>query len=572
MRLSRAECNPNLSLKKPMKRWLKSILVVVMATSLSCTLAQVVKETTQELSKKAHKGFMDEVTFENGNINVLYKIKGDKKADEIFYEMYTFDKDLKFIESKPANEPKVESKPDREQKYLNAYVGGKTSFDVLSMKLKVRLTTIAQKWDYRRQRYVRDKVISDEVVKLKEEGGKSYYGVAELEPDPETKGVVVLAYYETDDKKNPKQFMLLTIDYDGNIKEKNIDATGAYSMVYCQNISEEAPGKAVGKNDFIVILAPKKGAPDPSKYVYLHYDLKGNLKNKVEFNSPSPNLLVNSIDVKDGEVFLSALSKKENHSYDEEFAEYATIESPGYMKTSGIANYQKDKYDRNAKDELDNFHLLKFSGNKMVFATTAKVSEFKSKARTVPGEKTGKIYNGKKFKVTNFEVTPANEFLVAGQLTFQVNIGDLKNPRYVPGYGDIICLHFDANGNLKAQYAVDKVYEDKKSEVLVMPQKFYVSGDGKYAYWQIMELKGFLGYNNFWDAYADKKSYRPRFFPRITRIDLQNATLSEFKNPGQGKYFAYEDGLFFNPSALTTTFVGRDYEHEVLWICKVTFE
>ncbi|MBS1682731.1 MAG: hypothetical protein JST48_13545 [Bacteroidetes bacterium] len=543
-------------------------LLLCSCISVACTLsAQTIKETAQPLTKQAHKGFLDDVTFADGNINVLYKIGGDKKKNELFYENYSFDKDLKFIETKSANQPKEESKPNREMKYLSAFVGGKTSFDVLSMKLKVRLMNVSQKWDYKRQAYVRDEVISNDVIKLKDENGHSYYGVAELDNE-DSNDIVVLAYYETKDKKNPKQYVLLTISHDGNIIEKNIDATGSYAMTFCQSISDDAQG-AVEKNDFIVVLAPNRQSPDLSKYVYLHYGIKGNLKSKVEFNSPATSMLVNSIDVKNGEVYLLGLSKKGTKAYEDVFEEYATIESPAY---SSNVNYQKDKYDKAANNEMDNFHLLKFSGNKMVFATSASVSEFKSKKKIAPGEKSGKVYNGKKFYVSNFEVTPAHEYLIAGQITSRVNIGDLKNPDFRTAYGDVVCFHFDTNGNLKAEYAIDKIYEDKKSEIFDMPQKFYTSADGKTTYWEIMEVKGYSGYNSFADAYNGRKTFRPRYFPRITKIDLTAASLSEFKTPGQQKYFVYNSGIFFNDKTSTATFVGRDEDHENLWISQVTFD
>jgi hypothetical protein len=447
---------------------------------------------------------------------------------------------------------------------MGAWVGGGTSFDILSMKLRVNLTTRKQVWDYKKQRYVTDKVLSSETIKLKNENGRAYYGVDQYRSD-ETGDFIVLAYYETKDKKNPRQYVLLTMTFDGDVTEKNLDVNGAYSMVFCMEVAGDAPGQAIGTQDFVMVLAPKKGTAEADKYVYLHYDIKGNLKNKVEFKSPSTNLLINSANVKKGEVIFLGLSTKSKDGYDEVFEDYAPIENPNF---SGNANAQMMRYDKAAAQDMDFFHLLKFNGNKMVLSTTASIDDFKSKKKIAPGEKSGKIYNGKKFFVQNFEVTPANEYLVAGQLLSRVM---LDGSSFL-AYGDVVCLHFDANGALKAQYAIDKVFEDKKSEIFDMPQKFFLSGDGKYAYWEIMEVKGYQGYDTFMDAYNGRKTFRPRYFPRITRIDLQNATLGQFKTPGEKKYFTYKDGRLFDANTLTRTFVGRDEDHETLWISKVTFE
>ena len=535
---------------------------MVMALMAFSLFAQKIVEGEGPLSNKAAKGYsMQGTTFaENGNIDILYKIKGDKKKNELFYELYSFDKDLKFLEGKSVKEPKVETQPDKTVKYLGAWVGGITSFDVLSMKLKVGFKEANYKWNYKKQMYVQDKLISSETIKLKTESGRNYIGVAEFGSE-ENSILTVLAYFETDDKKNPKQYVLLSIDYDGGIKEKNIDVTGAYSMVFCQEITEEAPGKSVGKQDFVVVLAPKTGNGDATKYVYLHYDLKGTLKNKVEFTSPSSNLLVNSVDVKNGEVFMSALSTKSKDAYEEVFKDYASIGNPG---ADDDGNFQLAKWNKAASEEMDNLHLLKFSGNKMIFATTAPVSEFKAKKQVAQGEKSGKVYNGKKFTVQNFEVTPNNEFLVTGQITFWQLVGKVA----MKSYGDIICFHFDSQGKLKAQYAVDKLYEDRLSETSSMPQKFFVTSDGKSAYWEIIEFK-------MEKNFAGKLT--EHYFPRIVKIDLAKATLGEFKYPGNKKYYIYngDDGsitMYFDENTATRTYVGIGIKDETVWVSKVTFE
>src|SRR5436190_18763519 len=192
--------------------YMKVAVTTILTFAITCLFGQTVKEGTSPLSAKARKGYLENVSFADGNMEVLYKIPGDKKTNERFFEVYSFDKDLKFMATKSANEPKIESQPDREQKYLAAWVGGSSSFDILSMKLRIRARTVKEKWDYQSQRYVVDEVISDEKVKLKNEEGRSYYGVAQFRSD-ETGDFIVLAYIETKDKKNPRQYMLLTITF-----------------------------------------------------------------------------------------------------------------------------------------------------------------------------------------------------------------------------------------------------------------------------------------------------------------------------------------------------------------------
>lgn len=548
-------------------------------------MAQNIQETVTPLSKAAHKGFMEDVKIDGeGNINVLFKIKGDKKADELFYEQYTFDKNLKFVETKPAKEPKIDSRPDKESKAMATWVGGKTSFDVLSMKLKAGFATNLYRWDYKKQAYVYKKTLKSDKVKLKNEDGRSYYGVEEYEmPTGET---LVLCYFETKDKSNPKQFVLVTINFDGEVKEKNLDVNGNYSLVYCKEFSPDGSDKKE-TNEIAIVLAPNKGMPDLKAYVLLRYDLQSNFKGKVEFQSPVTAMLVNSIDAKNGDIFLSGVSHKGDKPYEASFNDYSTMASPGYQALNQYASPANAKYRQAAEEDMDFFHLTKISNGKVVFSSTSPINDFKSKIKYAPGEKGAKPYKGHKFYISNVEVTPSNEYLVTGQLLSRINLSALagnslanKNnwvastvgtgmPKYTDAYQDIVCLHFDKDGKLKAQYAVDKVFEDRKSELFKMPQTFFLSSDGKYAYWMISEVKGYSGYDSFFDKLEGKKNFGARYFPRVCKIDLQGASLSEFKYPGNKKFF-YADDIRYSNNMVTI--IGQDEDEENLWACKINFD
>jgi hypothetical protein len=105
---------------------------------------------------------------------------------------------------------------------------------------------------------------------------------------------------------------------------------------------------------------------------------------------------------------------------------------------------------------------------------------------------------------------------------------------------DIVCFHFDKTGNLKAQYGIGKMNNDKKSEIFEMKQIFYPSLDRKIVYWQLIEIKDFKGYESFLDAYYSNPMWYAMCFPRIVKIDLSNNTLGAIKVFGEGKYFLKE--------------------------------
>ncbi len=554
-----------------MKKWtITPALFILLGQISQQSVAQTITESAQPLTKEAQKGYIDDVKFgTDGQIHVIYQNKIEKKATEVSYEDYVFDKSLKFVEKKATSVDK-EVKPDKEEKMFAVYVGGGpkcTSFDVLSMK--IRAYTFTRKfsdWNYKKQRYETVKDVDKERGKLKSEDDKPYFGIESWYL--EDKGTfAVLAYTETKDKKNPKHYVLLNIDIEGNVKEKILDISGNYSLVYSQKISEEQSGKAVGKQDFIAIFAPKDGAPNISEYVYLHYDMGGTLKNKLVFQSQSTNLLVTNATVIDGAVYLFGQSKDSKKAFSEVFEDYAAIESPCYLASGGDApNNQQSKYNKAADDEMDNFHILKVTGGKLDFATKAPITDLKAKMKTPPSDKGASAYKGKKFSISRFEVTPANEYLIAGQLLYRVNVGNLKNPWFIPAYGDIVCLHLDAKGNLKAQYAVDRMFETKKSTVFEMDQSFYFGADGKSVYWEILEVKG---ERDAWSGAINNYE----MYPRIAKIDLEKLSVSDFKVFGKKKYFVYKSFVgAFIPEQNCKVYFGKDDDESVLWVGKVAFD
>jgi hypothetical protein len=519
--------------------------------------AQEFKETVQPLSVKAQKGYLYDVSKDvTGNSNVTYKMKLDKKSEDVSYEKYSFDKDLKFIGATDVQVAK-EQKEDKEHTFYYANVGGSTSFDVLSMKLKLTKVVRLLTWNHDNQRYVTKKTISNETIKPRNDAGKVYLGYASYVSDDDAKSdVFVLAKADTKDKSLANIFYILQFNSNLELKEKAIDLQGAYSLVYCEQLQSE---------DVVMVFAPKKGSADVSKYVYYRFDIEGNQKDKAEFTSPASALAISAAYEKDGNVYFFGTSTKSNKSYEDVFNEYAPISSPGF--TQGGNNYTDLKWRNSVNETMDNFHLLKFTGSKLDFSSTTPVADFKAKFKTAPDDKGATAYKGKKFFIESFYVTPAEEYLVAGQLSTKVNMG---SSNIVDAYEDIVCFHFDKTGNLKAQYGIGKMNNDKKSEIFDMVQAFYPSSDGKSIYWELMEIKGAKGYESFMDAYNGDVTFYPLYFPRIVKIDLGNSSLGTIKVLGDEKYFLRKNFTSqFDKTENSITYIGQDEDWKKLWIGKV---
>ncbi|MBC7440200.1 MAG: hypothetical protein H7250_09475, partial [Flavobacterium sp.] len=233
---------------------MKTIYYGILFFIISSSSAQEVLENVQPLSNKARKGYLYDATKDNnGNTDVIFKMKIDKKSDAVAFEKYSFDKSLKFISSSDTQEKKAIIS-DRETTSLYAYVGGSSSFDVLSMKLKINKVVALKTWNYKKQQFETKKIISDETVKFKNDNGKTYKGYAAYNSFKDAKqNLFCLTKIDAKDKAVADQFIFLLIDENLEFQEKPVGLNGSYSLVFCEQLKNE---------NIAMIFAPNKGAGD----------------------------------------------------------------------------------------------------------------------------------------------------------------------------------------------------------------------------------------------------------------------------------------------------------------------
>lgn len=536
---------------KKMKKVIVLCLFVV--TSFYYGFAQ---EAVTKLSSKAAKGFLYLSDYDGNNLAVTYKMPVKKRSKEVLYEQYLFDKALTYKGTNPVSFEK-EEKPDRTAGSLRAYVGGNTSFNVMSMKLKVNKEEWEERWNMARQRYEYGKRLSSTTVKLKKDierylGHASYSG--------ENEELIVVAAYDAPRKSDGRMFSLLKIDMDLDVQEIPVTTDPGYSLVYTD---------VLNNGNIYLVLAPATG----NNYLYAEYTNKGKEVVKNNFEAPSPNTLIFMHTEREGNLYFIGLSRNSHDPYPKVFDDYAPIFSPGYPNA---ANYQQDKYEKKGfNKEAENFHLMKFDAGRLLYASTTSVSKFASQVKTPPSQKKGTPYKGKRIEMQEFYVTPSGEFLMAGQLTKKKfiktsNKAMFGDAQIVTMYLDMVCFHFDAQGNLKAQYAVDKMLNDKKSEVFQIMHNFIASSDGNTVYWEVLEVKGTEGYADFIDAYNGRPSFYGHYFPRIAKINTTQATISNFDViGGKGKYLLYKNNsLVWDNSGRTRYYVGHDKKYKNLFVGK----
>ena len=100
------------------------ILLLVWLVGISAVSGQAVKKSQHALSKKASKGYLFKIDQKvKSSVRVTYKIPGDKKKEEMFFEKYTFGNDLAFSGSAAANIAKT-TKENQTINYYYAVVAG----------------------------------------------------------------------------------------------------------------------------------------------------------------------------------------------------------------------------------------------------------------------------------------------------------------------------------------------------------------------------------------------------------------------------------------------------------------
>lgn len=513
------------------------------------------KETSEELSKEAKKGVLDNVNLaENGDIRVTYQMKVSKKSDEVNYEDYVFSKDLKFLGIQKTKENK-EVHPNKQVTSISAFVGGSNSFNVMSMTLNLSKEVWEKEWNYSKQTYKWGKRISKDQVKPKNNDSK-YRGFASYDNDDDG-SVLVLASY---DKGDEDQFVFLHISNDLTLNESKLPLSGNYSLVFC--------GRLKSGNIFSV-FAPNKGAADTKKYFYAECTSDGKIVNANDFNAPSPNMAIMDYSEVNGSLYFAAASDKSDDAYNELFTSYAPIGNPGY---STAANRQMDKYEkRMLGQKFEKFHLLQFTNGKLQFASTTIIKDIKNLVVNPPSQKKSHPYEGKKFEVQNITVTPSGDILVAGQLVDKKIVN--KGNSYEYRYYDYVCLQFDGQGALKTQYAVEKVFNDSKDEMFSARQNFIMSKDGKTAYWELMEVKAVKYYASVADAFNGNSTIAGHFYPRIAKINLASRTMSDFEELGEkGKYVVYNNHTSITDNNGNCYYFGHDKDYERIWVGSYSFQ
>ena len=557
-----------------------TLITTALLLTLTSFSQEPVVEKLQPLSKNASKGyFYDAIQNpETGGIEVSYKFKGKAKDDKGTFETYYFDKDLNFSKQEESTVIKSDAdKADYTKDFIYARVGGCSSFDVLGTTLHLSKRTYNYKWNSDKKKFTRKRT-ADVEIKPKNDDKRSFSGYAAFNGE---NGMMILVSSETkgEDKKMKKDFILLQVGMDLNIKEIPLPLE-ASQLVYSstlQNTSTEDEDAAESDNcelcnsDMVFIFAPtfdKKSNTDYKKYTYLRVDKNGVVKENIRFDAPSPNLIITGLgQSKDGATYMFGSYTKDDKTFDQMYKEYSPLANPCY--TAGANNRMEGYENKTEKVEMDFMSVLKFKDGKNEWIKNTSIDDLAKLVKTPAGQKKASVYKGKRLKIQYFNVLSNGDIFISGQLLSSEVIDKI----YSKTYKDVICLQFTNKGELAAQYGVKpESIDDKKNVLYQIPQVFYPGTDGTVLYWNLLETNVFKGYADFYDAYVGEATFYKNYHPSMIKINTATKEIMDYQEIGKRKYLLNQHRPFiYNEKNGTIIYIGSDKKSN-LWLAKYTMK
>ncbi len=550
---------------------MKNILILVLL--IWTTNGLFSQQTIQPISNDAQDGALYNAAFaDDGSLSLEYGLM--KKKETAFVD-YFFSPDLKFIKENESAEPKAKKLdlPEVKYDYIYTSVGGCSSFDILSMSLNVDKYSVTKTWNNKKQHYVAD--IKKSSIGEKKGNKFNYKGYVGYY-DAKSGANLVLVKENDKSKDDAKQYKLVKITLDGNVKEIPIGELAQYSIVFSELVKKN-PGADnqyddpnLAEYNALFVFAPyKESGANPKDYVVLLVDGDGNIIWKTPVTMPSVATIITDVEQNGNDIyFFGMTSPGKAKYYRDEFMDYSNIANPCYPD---FYNYRDNQREINlTKVEPDNLVMMKISDGKLAYLNTTPASVLNSKKVVPPSVKKVPKTPFTKFHLQAFRVFANGDILVAGQRTKVVTI----NKTSARAYEDLICLHFDNSGNLKAEYYVEpQLATSKKDQVFQMQHMFIPSQDKKTAYWIMFEPEGVNGYANFWDAMNDRKTLYANFQPVVMKIDLDGVKISDPELPLGKEYLSYSDySLIFRPNSSEAVFLGHTRKSDKVGLTKYDFK
>jgi hypothetical protein len=568
-----------------MKQLILSLLISIGLLSSTDIYAQLeVHEQVHEISRKSMRGYLGgvETNEEKMTFDMIYVLPSS--ARKVKLETYTFDEQLKLINTKKEEED-IEKVRTR-YKWFN-FKGEEFTKNLLTAsitmggKLVFRRKEVTYRYSWWFGRYNKTVKTLDKVKPTGDAGEKYIFRGGAYEVDLDE---TVLVFAGVQEKKNDiigssMNYDLIRCDKDVNITVlSKVKFDYPYQPIFAEPILDDV--NVLNDDmprDWVVVFAPMggptvKGAnlnPKTNEYVYFRISPQGEIKERIAIIAPSNGWRVLQAYEKDGAVFLygPTLTKDISNKYIDQLYKtglVATTSADAEEKTESnsssgafgglksLANTFAGNQDMGTTQEAIDVMLdeLKFTGfsigkikaGKLVFLKDTPIAEFNSKSVTPAGQKKALEFDGKRFQTYSINVVSSGDIIINGQ--------DFKVGKSIIGssgsdgarlYKGVYMFQFDQQGNLKHNYGIQLDQKERAgffnkspltSDMFAAESSIYESPDKSKAYWFLHTCRAIEDVTDvdkgFWSTTVTK-SWSPLYTFQYGTIDLEKGTAGEFK-------------------------------------------
>lgn len=513
-------------------------------------------EKTHDVSKEAMKGFIHIVNsdLEKRQIDVVYRVRA--KKNQAKFITYSFDTDFNLLNQ---SEELIDMEKELPSKYRpKKYKGEDFSREGLAVDPNMMGTLVLKRkvtnfnWSWFMGGYTVTTNVAEK-LKAKTDDEKKLFYHDHIE-DNTSGTVMVLAGEKGSPKSGAFNHMMNYhfLKYDINLTQLadvnvNFETPQSVAAVYGYPTTDDDP-----KSDMIVIFAPTKvknytgpkiWSKTPTEYTYVRVSYEGKLLDKISFSSPNSIWRIDDFVLNaDGAVYFYGPSNSEQDDYFQNRMEFAGAE--------------KKKWPR--------FQLAKVDKGKMDFVSNTSMEDFETKLKPQPDGKKGDPYNGRRVIFNESVISPAGEFVLAGQ-----SYGMMRNGKgQIIGreYQDLLMFHFDAKGNLISQYTMNKRFKGAAPD----SQFFEFSSDGKSLYWTYFDVVGTKAVKEL--ALVIEK---PLAVPKMAKINLATGSFDKYTEYGNGDNYVHYGGItnyFRYKDSNKVAYFGENKKGSSLWFARVNFD
>lgn len=499
------------------------LLLTVMLLSVTMTLAQVSymeNEVAHQISNKAEQGYLGDVVMDADKKEINLYFVTATKSKKIKVERYVFDYDLNFknSEKEEYDQPKDVKAKYKWFKFRNEEIEktiGVTAEPTMMGNLVFKRKEITNYWSWFNGGYKTEVKLTDKLKPRNDEGNKYFYrGHFDNDETGELLALVSPKINGKDAYKMGMEFNVLKVDKDLNMVSKtDIIFENPQYLIY--------RGVFDNTGDFAAIFAPTAGmgikneSQKPTEYTYVRINPKGEVVERVPFETKSTRWMVGGIYDKDG---------------------ITTIYGAGFNIDKPKDAYADFKNYAPVYKGFDNMQVVSIKGGKLQYVSAPKLDEIASKTVAPSGQKKAKEYDGGRIRVTGVQTAPNGDVMIMAQMlnyntVSQVNV-----------YKDFMVFHFSGNGEFKRMYSIDTpakggIYNttDAVSSPATRPSEseIFLSEDGKTAIWTTaLVTKVDKATVSYYFLNEKTVTWTPREQLLVSTIDLASSSMTEVQTVG----------------------------------------